>query len=128
LQADLSEGMTVATVGAYKLREGLLVKLSGNGVLSPAAENPVDINVSNPNTANNQGSAAELELSKIEPGNIESSESPQTPASSIEILEPTSNEPGPDLMPESKTKPNFDSAPVPTTIEAPTESEASTSE
>jgi membrane fusion protein (multidrug efflux system) len=128
LQADLSEGMTVATVGAYKLREGLLVKLSGNGVLSPAAENPVDVNVSNPNTANNQGSAAELELSKIEPGNIESSESPQTPASSIEILEPTSNEPGPDLMPESKTKPNFDSAPVPTTIEAPTESEASTSE
>ncbi len=111
LQADLSEGMTVATVGAYKLREGLLVNLSGDGAASSANENSVTVSISDQSTIDNLSSEEEIEAGKL----------PQPPESSAEKEEPTSVEPDLELN-------LVPSIVVPSTIDAPTESEASTSE
>ncbi|MBL4670986.1 MAG: efflux RND transporter periplasmic adaptor subunit [Arenicella sp.] len=109
LKTDLSEGMVVATVGAYKLREDLLVKLSGDGSVSTDAEQ-----VNHQSTADNLATTAEVGPSEL----------PQPLTSSVETIEPASDEPGANLKLE--LKPEFDAAT--TVIEAQIDSEASTSE
>jgi membrane fusion protein (multidrug efflux system) len=110
LKADLSEDMIVATVGAYKLREGLLAKLSNDGAASPTHENPAALNISNQNSVGSLGSATGLETS----------ESAQTPTLSAETISPVSDESSPDLKPELSV--------APTAIETQINSEASHSE
>jgi len=80
LKTDLPEGMVVATVGAYKLREGLLVKLSGDGnadqqglSLAPDPSNePVDTSIDDANSTSDLEPDPEPELdverkSELEP-------------------------------------------------------------
>jgi membrane fusion protein (multidrug efflux system) len=116
LKADLAEGMIIATVGAYKLREGLWVKLSGEDAASQKTEHIEQ------QSAPDTPLAVDALLAVDDLGvNVETpaSELPVEEAASSQVLERDSNQLGPM---------DSGSGMVPAVIDAPTKTEASTSE
>lgn len=99
LKADLLEGAVIATVGAYKLREGLLVNLSGDGAAMQPSQNLAPDSSSEP---------VEAAIDKV---NSESDFEPD-PEPDLDL------EPKPELEPELEPAEN----------EAPIRSEANASE
>jgi hypothetical protein len=114
LKADLSEGVVIATIGAYKLREGLLVNLSGKDATGFEIQE-----IDDPSNTGDLGNATELDNRGWS----------QQPRLSVEAIDQTSIQPTAlDIEPSAIEIEPSAMRIEPSAIDASSSAEASTSE